>query len=169
MERKEVGIVLGCQGGITYLPFRKVLRKSSEKERPLPAAFSGGSHQFLSGQSGSRAGPGKPLWAAALGLRQPSSAWESPVSLQDGDPQPAVLLLSKAGAGPHAGTCNTPHSPFLPARVPMSCGWGCSSGSQGCSAAHPTLTLQAAPHSTGHGFWPPHCLRLHVIAEGFMS
>lgn len=44
MERKEVGIVSGCQEGITYLPYRKVLRKSSEKERPhtetLPANLS---------------------------------------------------------------------------------------------------------------------------------
>lgn len=44
MEEKEVEIVSVCQGGITYLLHRKVVRKSSEKERPhtetLPANFS---------------------------------------------------------------------------------------------------------------------------------
>lgn len=43
MERKEVGIVLVCQGDITYLLHRKVLRKSSEEgphTETLPANLS---------------------------------------------------------------------------------------------------------------------------------
>lgn len=44
MDRKEVGIASVCQGGITYLPRRRALRNSSERERPhaetLPANLS---------------------------------------------------------------------------------------------------------------------------------
>lgn len=37
-----------------------------------------------------------------------------------GQSQEPRLVLNKAGAGPHAETCSTLHSPSLPPRVPMS-------------------------------------------------
>lgn len=53
------------QGGITYLPHRRALRNSSDREKPhaetckpLPDVFPGGSHQLLAGQSRKCAGAG---------------------------------------------------------------------------------------------------------------
>lgn len=142
-----MGIVSVCQGGITYLLYRKVVRKSSEKERPhtetLPANLS-----LLPSQEAptssllGRVGAVLVLetFVGCSSLAQATQlCLESTLSLQDGDPQPAVLLLNKTGAGPHAETCSTLHSPFLPPRVPMSHRVGIQlrqSGMQCCSLHH---------------------------------
>lgn len=68
----------------------------------LPAAFPGGSHQLLAGQSGSCAEAGKLRGLQLSCSRQPSSTKKSPLSPQDGGPQPAMALHQRRRQHPAA-------------------------------------------------------------------